>query len=166
MSDRVDDVIKVVPMHVRLEYTVTAGRTYSRYLIELGRKRIMGGRCPRCTKVYVPPRGACPTCGVPTGDGVTVGQDATVTTFCIVNIAFGAMPFKPPYVVAALLLDGADLPIFHLVRGIEVEQVRMGLRVRAVWVPDEELAPTVQSIRWFEPSGQPDADYNTYEAHL
>jgi uncharacterized protein len=69
-------------------------------------------------------------------------------------------------VVASLLLDGADLPIMHLVRGLPVEDVRMGLRVRAVWVPDAELAPTVESIRWFEPSGEPDAAYETYEAHL
>jgi uncharacterized protein len=158
--------IKVVPMHIRLDYIVTAGRTYSSYLHALAQKRIFGGRCPRCTKVYVPPRGSCPTCGVPTGEEVEVLHSATVTTFCIVNIPFGAMPFKPPYVVASLLLDGADLPIFHLVRGISADQVRMGLRVRAVWVPDAELAPTVESIRWFEPSGEPDAAYETFEAHL
>jgi uncharacterized OB-fold protein len=158
--------IKVVPMHVRLEYTVTAGRTYSRYLLALAQKRIIGGRCPRCSKVYVPPRGSCPTCGVPTGDEIQIAHSATVTTFCIVNIPFGAMPFPPPYVVASLLLDGADLPILHLVRGIPTEQVRMGLRVRAVWVPDAELAPTVESIRWFEPSGEPDAEYASFEAHL
>ena len=158
--------VRVVPMHVRLEYTVTAGRTYSRYLHALAHKRIIGGRCPRCTKVYVPPRGSCPTCGVPTGEELEVQHSATVTTFCIVNIPFGAMPFPPPYVVAALLLDGADLPILHLVRGIPEDQVRMGLRVRAVWKPDAELAPTVESIRWFEPNGEPDADYETYKVHL
>jgi uncharacterized OB-fold protein len=103
---------------------------------------------------------------VPTGEELALAHSATVTTFCIVNIPFGAMPFKPPYVVASLLLDGADLPILHLVRGIEPDQVRMGLRVRAVWVPDSELAPTVESIRWFEPSGEPDSAYETYEAHL
>lgn len=158
--------VKVVPMHVRLDYIVTAGRTYSTYLHDLAKKRIVGGRCPKCSKVYVPPRGSCPTCGVPTGDAVEVAHTATVTTFCIINIPFAAMPFPPPYVVAALLLDGADLPILHLVRGIPVDQVRMGLRVRAVWTPDAELAPTVESIRWFEPNGEPDADYSTYEAHL
>jgi len=158
--------IKVVPMHIRLDYIVTAGRTYTRYLQALAHKRIIGGRCPRCEKVYVPPRGSCPTCGVPTGETIDVQHTATVTTFCVVNIPFGAMPFKPPYVVASLLLDGADLPILHLVRGMPADQVRMGLRVRAVWVPDEALAPTVESIRWFEPNGEPDADYKTYEAHL
>jgi uncharacterized OB-fold protein len=164
MSD--SDPIKVVPMHVRLEYTVTAGRHYSRYLLGLAGKRILGGRCPRCSKVYVPPRGSCPTCGVPTGEQHELAQRATVTTFCVVNIPFGAMPFPPPYVVASLLLDGADLPILHLVRGVEVSEVRMGLRVRPVWVPDAELAPSVESIRWFEPSGEPDADFASYEAHL
>jgi uncharacterized protein len=158
--------IKVVPMPVRLEYTVGAGSHYSRYLIALGGKRIIGGRCPRCSKVYVPPRGSCPTCGVPTGEEIALAHTATVTTFCIINIPFGAMPFKPPYVAASMLLDGADIPIMHLVRGIEADQVRMGLRVRAVWVPDAELGPTVQSIRWFEPTGEPDADFATYEAHL
>lgn len=158
--------VKVVPMHVRLEYTVTAGRTYSRYLHALAEKRIIGGRCPRCLKVYVPPRGSCPTCGVPTGDEIEVAHTATVTTFCIVNIPFGAMPFPPPYVVASVLLDGADLPIIHLIRGVPPDQVRMGLRVRAIWVDDAKLAPTVESIQWFEPNGEPDARYETFEAHL
>jgi uncharacterized OB-fold protein len=156
----------VVGMPIRLEYLVTAGRTYSRYLHALAQKRIIGGRCPRCEKVYVPPRGSCPTCGVPTGVEIDLAHTATITTFCIVNIAFGVMPFKPPYVVASLLLDGADLPIIHLVRGLPVEEARMGLRVRALWVPDAELAPTVESIRWFEPTGEPDAAYETYKEHL
>lgn len=158
--------VRVVPMPIRLDYIVTAGRTYTKYLNALAERRIIGGRCPRCTKVYVPPRGSCPTCGVPTGEEVDLAHSATVTTFCVVNIPFGAMPFKPPYVVASLLLDGADLPILHLVRGIGADQVRMGLRVRAVWLPDAELAPTVESIRWFEPSGEADAEYSSYEAHL
>jgi uncharacterized OB-fold protein len=76
------------------------------------------------------------------------------------------MPFDPPYVAAAILLDGADIPIFHLIRGVSVDEVRMGQRVHAVWVPDAELLPTVLSIKWFEPSGEPDAAYETYKEHL
>ena len=70
------------------------------------------------------------------------------------NIPFGNMPFEPPYVVASLLLDGADLPILHLVRGVAASEVRMGLRVRAVWQPAAERKPSVESIRWFEPNGE------------
>lgn len=160
------DPIRVVGMPVRLEFTLTAGRLYSRYLRALAQKRIVGARCDKCQRVYVPPRGSCPTCGVPTTDEVTVADKGTVTTFCVVNIPFGNMPFDPPYVAAAVILDGADIPIFHLIRGISADEVRMGLRVRAVWVQDQELRPTVESIRWFEPSGEPDAAYETYKEHL
>ena len=160
------DAIKVVGMPVHLEYTVTAGFHYSRYLRALAEKRITGARCGQCKKVYVPPRGSCPTCGVPTDDEVTIKDTGTLTTFCVVNIPFGNMPFDPPYVAAAVVLDGADIPIFHLIRGVAVDEVRMGQRVRAVWVPDAELAPTVESIKWFEPSGEPDAPYDSYKEHL
>jgi uncharacterized OB-fold protein len=160
-----DEVVRVVGMPVRLEYTVTAGRTYTRFLRALAERKILGARCGKCAKVYVPPRGSCPTCGVPTAAEALVSDHGTLTTFCIVNIPFGNMPFDPPYVAAAVLLDGADIPIFHLIRGVAPEEVRMGQRLRAVWVPDADLAPTMESIRWFEPTGEPDADFETYKGH-
>jgi len=162
----VSEPVKVIPGPVRLEYTVIAGRHLSRYLRALAERRVVGARCPVCHKVYVPPRGSCPTCARPTDEEVEVSDHGTVTTFCVVNIAFGNAALPPPYVAASVLLDGADIPIFHLVGGIAADQVKMGLRVRAVWVPDAELAPTLESIRWFEPSGEPDADYGTYSEHL
>ncbi|MSP17162.1 MAG: DNA-binding protein [Myxococcales bacterium] len=158
--------VAMMPSSVQLDYTITAGRHLSTYLRALATKRIVGGRCPSCTKVYLPPRGACPTCGVPADAETEVADRGTVTTFCIIRIPFDAAPFPPPYASVAVLLDGADMPIFHLVRGVEPEEVRMGMRVRAVWVPDAELGPTLASIRWFEPSGEPDASYESIEGHL
>jgi len=162
----VSELPKVIPGPVRLEYTIVAGRHLSRYLRALAERRIVGGRCAGCRKVYVPPRGACPTCALPTDEEVEVSERGTVTTFCIVNISFGNSALPPPYAAASVLLDGADIPIFHLVSGVAVDAVRMGLRVRAVWVPDAELGPTLESIRWFEPSGEPDAEFASYAEHL
>jgi uncharacterized OB-fold protein len=161
-----DDVVTLIKTPVRLEYTVTAGRQLSRYLRALADKRIVGGRCPACRKVYLPPRGACPTCGVPAVEDTQVADVGTVTTFCVIRIPFDAAPFPPPYVAVAILLDGADMPIFHLLRGISPEVARMGMRVRAVWVPDAELSPTLSSIRWFEPTGEPDVAYQAIASHL
>ena len=149
---------------VRLEYTVTAGRHLSSYLRAIAGKRIIGGRCPSCQKVYLPPRGACPTCGVPATLETQVADVGTITTFCVIRIPFEAAPFPPPYIAVAILLDGADMPIFHLLRG--ADEARMGMRVRAVWVPDDQLSPTLASIRWFEPTGEPDAAYEAIASHL
>lgn len=151
---------------VRLEYTVVAGHHLSEYLRGFQRKQIVGARCPSCQKVLLPPRGSCPTCGVPTQGLEQVADRGTVTTFCVIAIPFENAPFPPPYVAASILLDGADIPIMHLIRGVEPGNVRMGMRMRAIWRDEAELAPTLASIKWFEPSGEPDAEYDSYKEHL
>jgi hypothetical protein len=42
----------------------------------------------------------------------------------------------------------------------------MGTRVRAEWVDDADLAPTLESIRYFVPTGEPDVPFADIEAHL
>jgi len=157
------------PIHLRYEHY--ASPEESRYLRALAQGRIIGQRCPSCRKVYVPPRGACPTCGVPTTEDVPVADTGTITTFCIVNVPFPGQRTKPPYVHAAVLLDGADIPFQHLVLGCSIPgwsaaEVRMGMRVRAVWRPREHWGTTPQNISHFEPAGEADADYETYASHL
>jgi len=166
MSDDPRPPVTLFQAPIRLDYTVTAGRNLTRYLRALAQRRIIGGRCPECQKVYLPPRGSCPTCGVPTDTEVQIADRGTVTTFCVINIPFEAAPFPPPYAAVAIVLDGADQPILHLLRGIPPDEVRMGMRVQAVWVPDHELAPTLASIRWFEPTGEPDAPFEAIKDHL
>ena len=154
--------VRKIRTPIRLDYTITAGEAQSRFLRGIAAGKILGQRCPECEKVYVPPRGACPTCGVPTTDDVELGSKGTVTTFCVVNIPF-AGSVEVPYVCASVLLDGADVTLFHLVQEAPVDEVRMGMRVEAVWVPREELAPTLESIKHFRPTGEPDAPYESYK---
>lgn len=164
MSERLD----VLPMPVRLSYTISAGYALSRFLRHLAEGRIVAERCSACSKVYVPPRGACPTCGIATSGEIEVKDHGTVTTFAVVNIpAEGhAQELPLPYVCAYVLLDGADIPLLHLVQGISAAEVRMGLRVQAVWAPEVERTPSLTSIRYFRPSGEPDAPFSAYAGHL
>jgi uncharacterized OB-fold protein len=157
--------VRRIKSPVHMEYTVTAGKTLSRFLAGLVEGRILGRRCPGCSKVYVPPRGACPTCALPPGDEVVVADRGTVTTFCIVNVPFEGQTMKLPYVYASILLDGSDIPLLHLVSA-PAEEARMGMRVKAEWVPPAERRPTLESIRWFSPTGETDAPFESYEEHL
>jgi uncharacterized OB-fold protein len=143
------------PVHLTVQHTVSPGEDV--YLRGLAEGRVIGQRCPVCRKVYVPPRGACPTCGVPTEENVELPDHGIVTTFCIVNVPFMGQRIKPPYVAAYVLLDGADIAFLHLVLGCAPEEVRMGMRVRAVW--DKQ-------IDHFEPTGEPDAPFDSYASHL
>jgi hypothetical protein len=151
---------------VRLDYTIRPGRAMTRYLTTMAQGRLVGQRCPSCQKVYVPPRGSCPTCALPTEQEVELSHRGTVTSFCIVRVPYPGQQIKPPYVSASILLDGADIPFYHLIQEMPAEDVRMGLRVEAVWAPPEERGPTAESIRYFRPTGEPDAPYDSYKEHL
>lgn len=156
----------VVITPVNLDYTYAASPEESAFFRGLAEGRIVGQRCPACSKVYVPPRGACPTDGVPTSEEVELAQTGTVTTFCVVNVPFMGQRIKPPYVSAYILLDGADIALQHLILDIPAEEIRMGMRVEAVWKPREEWGTSIENISHFRPTGEPDADYDTYKHHL
>ncbi|MFJ5707526.1 Zn-ribbon domain-containing OB-fold protein [Streptomyces sp. NPDC093105] len=157
-----DDPVTGITTPARLDYTYSPGRAQTRYLQALSERRTVGERCPSCAKVYVPPRGACPTCGVATTDRVEVGPRGTVTTFCIVNIkaAHTANDIEVPYVYAHIALDGAGLALHGRIGGIPYDQVRMGLRVEPVWSEDGRYPDH------YRPTGEPDADYDTYKELL
>jgi uncharacterized protein len=151
---------------VRLHYQHSASAEESRYLRSLREGKIVGQRCPGCGKVYVPPRGACPVDGVPTTIDVELPDIGTVTTFCVVNVPFQGQRVPSPYVAASVLLDGADIAFQHLILGCDPAEVRMGMRVRAVWKPREQWGTTSENIDHFEPTGEPDAPYESYAHHL
>ena len=48
---------------VRLHYTFEPGLVLSSFYRALGERRIEGGRCASCGKVFVPPHDHCPACG-------------------------------------------------------------------------------------------------------
>ena len=160
------DPVTMITTPVHLHYRHSASLEESRYLRGLAEGRLLGQRCPECGKVYIPPRGACPTDGVPTVAEVELADTGTVTTFCIVNVPFLGQRIKPPYVSAYVLLDGADIPLMHLVLGCAADEVRMGMRVKAEWRPREEWDTTLRNIDHFRPTGEPDAEFESYAEYL
>jgi uncharacterized OB-fold protein len=156
--------ITTTPIDLTVEHTASLQETS--YLLGLQEGRLLAQSCPKCGKVYVPPRGACPVDGVPTDVEVELPDRGVVTTFCIVNVPFYGQKITPPYVCAYVLLDGADIPFLHLILDTAAEDVRMGMRVEAVWKPRDEWGPTLQNIDHFRPTGEPDAEYDTFKEHL
>lgn len=148
--------VRSVRTPAQLDYEFTAGDANSRFLRGIMEKRIIGQKATETSRVYVPPRGADPELGAPTPIEVEVSQTGTVTSFCVVNLAFYGSVMEIPYVSALILLDGADLSVMHLIQEIPADEVRIGLRVEAVWRDDADMEPTLESIKWFRPTGEPD----------
>jgi uncharacterized OB-fold protein len=166
VEPRPADDISIITTPVRLHYLHSASPEESLYLRGLEQGKLLAQRCPACDKVYIPPRGACPTDGVPTEEEIELPDRGIVTTFCIVNVPFLGQRIKPPYVAAYILLDGADIAFLHLVLGCAAEDVRMGMRVEAVWKPRDQWGTTLENIDHFQPTGEPDAPFDSYAGHL
>lgn len=149
------ELVRSVRTPARLDYTYTAGGATTRFLKGMAQGKILGERAPD-GKVYVPSRGADPQLGVPTSEQVELPHTGTLTSFCIVNVAFYGQGMEIPYTSGLILLDGSDLPIMHLIQECPVEDVHIGMRVEAVWVDEADLGPTLESIRYFRPNGEPD----------
>lgn len=169
-SDGDKDPVTMIVTPVSLTIQHSASHEESAYLRAIAQGKLLGAKTMSVSgekgKVYFPPHGADPATGQPTTEFVELPDKGTVTTFAIINIPFQGQRIKPPYVAAYVLLDGADIPFLHLVADIDAHEVRMGMRVEAVWKPREEWGFGIDNIEYFRPTGEPDADYDTYKHHL
>ncbi len=65
-------------------------------------------------------------------------------------------PIQPPFIVANLVPDGANISFIHLMSECVNEEVHIGQRVQAVWKPQEEWGYSMDNIRYFKPVDEPD----------
>jgi len=151
--------------HIRLDYQIRASETLALFLTGLKQGKILARRDPATSRVYCPPRAGSPTHGTDMGEYLEVSDRGTLTTFCIVNVAFEGQVMKVPYVYGAILLDGADTPFLHLVDA-PVDEARMGLRLQAKWKPEAEREGSFTDILYFSATGEADAPYDRYKEYL
>jgi uncharacterized protein len=163
-GDKEPVTMLVTPSAIQIQHSASYPETA--YLKALKEGKLLGARTGKGEKVYFPAREADPATGTQLTEFVELADTGTVTTFAIINIPFSGQRIKPPYVAAYVLLDGADIPVLHLVSDIDANDVRMGMRVQAVWKPREQWDYGIDNIEYFRPTGEPDADYDSYKHHL
>jgi uncharacterized OB-fold protein len=150
------EMITGIKAPIFLKYNFTAGAAPSRFLTQVKKGVLTGQRCPKCSGVYVPPRGSCAACGVPTEEEVVLSDKATVQSFTIVSIPIPNNPIQPPYIIANVVPDGASISFIHLLSECVNEEIHIGQRVQAVWKPQTEWDYAMDNIRYFKPIDEPD----------
>ena len=130
----------------------SAGTVGSRFLIQLrDKKRILGTRCQTCNRVYVPARSICKECFGQLREWVEVSDKGTLLTYTVCNEPNGAQPVETPVAYGIVQLDGADTGLVHMLGEVEPEQLRIGMRMQAVF--KEEREASILDIRYFRPLG-------------
>ncbi len=158
--------VTMVTTPVRIEMRHRPGPSEAIFLQGTQERRLLGRRCSKCAKVYLPPRGVCSMCGAAfTEEIVEVGQVGTVATFAVVNVPFAGQEVEIPYAAVEVLWDGAHITSQFLFRGAPLDEVRMGMRVRAVWA-EGDLEPTLSNITHVEPVDEPDTPFDDFAEYV
>ncbi len=134
-----------------LPYTTHVGAIGSRFFIELrDSERILAIRCPQCNIVYVPPRSVCGKCFAKLDEWKEVSTKGTLTTYAVVNYGEKTHPhgLKPPFIYGIIQLDGADTGLLHLIGDVNQEDLRIGMRVQAVF--SRKRKGNILDIKYFK----------------
>jgi uncharacterized OB-fold protein len=146
---------KVTSVKFRPEakFSWSAGEAMSRFLAELQNGRLIARTCRKCKRVLFPPRMFCEECFRPTDAWTYVKDTGTIETYSISYIDLDAKRIEEPVYVGVVSVDGASpkMGIMHYFGGVTPETIRIGMRVRAVWKPQEEREGSVLDILHWRP---------------
>jgi hypothetical protein len=136
-SDEVRRFVSITRI-VDVPYAYNAGYYVSKYLKELEEsKRIIGIKCPKCGKVYVPPRVVCKDCFTKNEEFVFVSDEGTLMAYTITTVPYTdpntGEPKKLPFTAAYIRLDGSDTNLMHCLEEEDEKKIRTGMRVKAVF---------------------------------
>ncbi len=137
-------------------YAWDMGVAIERYLRELKNGRIIAKSCNECRRIMVPPRMFCELCFRPSDDWVFVQDTGVVNTFSICYVNWDASRIKPgetPHLPAVIEIDGASkgMGIMHRLGEVDPKDIKIGMRVKAVWKPAEERTGAITDIKYFKP---------------
>ncbi len=99
-----------------------------------GRYNLEGTRCPVCGKAYFPSRSLCPHCrrqSLGKMEPYKVCREGEIYSFSVIHEAPDCNNLQKPYVVA-MIKTKDDLMIASQVVDVNIEDVRIGMPVRAV----------------------------------
>lgn len=140
----------------KLQYAWDNGLAIGKYLQGLKEGKILASRCNGCGRIMLPVRSFCELCWRPTDGEVAVKDTGVVNTFAICHVNWDASrlkPNEPRHIPTVIEIDGAShgQGIMHVLGNVDPAKVKIGMRVRAVWKPEQEREGSITDIKYFEP---------------
>ncbi len=123
------------------------------YLASLKNGVLLGSRCSHCRKIVIPPRTVCEWCFHPMDEYVPLQATGIVNTFSICYVTWDVQRIKEPEIPAVINIDGASPlhGIMHMLGEVNPDEVKIGMRVQAVWKPARQRQGSINDIRYFRP---------------
>lgn len=146
------------------KYSRTAGQGPGTFLNGLKEGKILGTKCHTCNRILVPPRIFCEWCFRDIDEWVEVADTGIISTYSISYISTDPKQrVDKPIISGVVWLDGTNLPtpasktvrhwggFLHLFGEVTPEQIKIGMKVKAVWEAPEKRTGSILDIKYFKP---------------
>lgn len=145
------------PMHWRgdmqADYLYTSGVAGDRFFKHLMKKdSFLATRCPKCDKVFFPPRLFCEDCfcEIPDKGWTEVPARGTIRLFTIATLDAHGNELEKPRVVALIDIDKTDGAMLGIIKTKDLKKDFCGKKVKAVLRPKNKREGTLKDILYFE----------------
>ncbi len=138
--------------HVDVEfpYKHATGEVIGRFLAGLKEQKKIWGRRVSGQGVVVPPLAFSEVDGSGGGEWVEVRDPGPTPAVAIVREPLANLhPRTAPFAFVLVRLDGADTALAHIVVD-NLDTLKVGARVQAVWAADEKRQGTIHDIECFK----------------
>lgn len=152
-KDFTDNNVLYVHDELGARFAWDTGVAIGAYLAGLQRGKILGSRCGKCERTVVPPRLFCERCFQPMEEYVQLQDRGTVNTFSLCYVTWDVQRIEEPEIPAVIEIEGADelQGIMHKLGEVDPDQIKIGMRVGAVWKPPEDREGAITDILYFKP---------------
>jgi len=142
-----------ISSEIEQPYNYSLGRYGGRLVKELrDNKRIVGIKCPKCGRVYAPPRQVCGRCFTKMDEFVEISNKGTLDSFTVVHFSFldpeTGQKRPVPYGYGRMKLDGADSEFLHFLEESDIAKLKIGMRVEAVF--EKNRSGSFKDIKYFK----------------
>ena len=149
-----ENTVKILNGSVEMDYKWSPGQMVGKFLTKLrDEKEINGVRCPKTSKVFLPPQAWSPYANVKMDRLIPLKTVPRLKAGTVVYEAPWNMPenISLPYMMAAVQFTGADTELIHLVSADEktLLSLKPGDELEPVWKKDPN--GTIRDIEYFVP---------------
>jgi uncharacterized protein len=143
----------ITNFNAELKYSWASGVAIGRFLSELKNGRLIARKCNKCERILIPPRMFCEDCFRDTDDWVYVKDTGTINTYSIAHVGTDAHRLSEPLFIAVVNFDGATqlMGLLHILGEVDEKDIKIGMKVQAVWKPANERVGSILDIKYFRP---------------
>jgi uncharacterized protein len=141
---------------MNLDYDAPLGNAYSAFMENLKNEKLVGNKCTKCNRLYVPVRPFCDICAEETTEPAPVAADGKVVAYTVYCIESLNLP-KPPFAQAIIKIGDAANSFMHFLGGIQYKdaedlknKIKIGMKVKPVWAKNKN--GDIMDIQYFTPA--------------